>query len=192
MDWTKIVTKTQPAQKRSSFILSTVSIIVILLFSSCAAIFISPLASIKGEEFGGGVEAGVGSIPLTKNLGLNGVAGYHYYDFENGHDNFMKVGAQIRSQNQSSALWYGGEFCVVRDVSVYKDSYWNENPSASGVSVGAIAGYRLSFEAFDMSIFSGLSLVNFGDFKADDIVVEPSHSPLQFRVGLEFDLPFSR
>lgn len=188
--WPENVIEKQSLEECLLFTRITVVATLMFLLGSCATVYISPLAAIKGDEPGGGVEAGIGSIPLTNRIGLSGVAGYHYYNFNSGHDNFMKIGTQIRRQNPHSPLWLGGELCFIRDVNIYNESNWNGNPSANGFSVGAIGGYQLSFNTFDMSIFSGVSMVNFGNFKADNIMVEGGQSDLQFRFGVEFDLPF--
>lgn len=62
----------------------------------------------------------------------------------------------------------------------------------NGISIGVLADYKLPVESMDLSIITGLSIVNFGDFKSGDVVVEPSHSPIKFRIGLEFGIHFSR
>jgi len=164
-----------------------------LFLSGCCTFFLADIhGSLKGDETGAGVALKAGTLPLSEKVALNGEISYDYLSFLNGNDNLFKATTQIRHSTEKSPLWFGGEVGVVRDISVYDESYWDENPAANGFTIGALAGYRLPVESLDMNVFTGLSLISFGDFMSNEQIVEPSHSTIHFRVGLEVALPFSK
>jgi len=142
-------------------------------------------------EFGGGVTGLAGKQLSNQLTSIYGLAGYHYYAFENGHDNFYQVGLQARQAlGEKGLFWAGGEAGWAHDKSIYKDADWS-NPTSNGFFAGALAGYKLPVSALDMSVFTGLSYIGFGDFKADNVIVEPGHNSVQFKLGVNIALTFS-
>ncbi len=146
-------------------------------------------------EYGFGFTGLVGQELADEKTSVFGTASYHIYyfgdgyDYTGGHDNLLKVGVQARRSlaNNFENFWVGGEAAYVRDKSVYDHAEW-DNPVANGFSLGGLAGYKLPSKKLDASVFTGLSLIHFGDFKADGHVVDPSHNSVQFRVGVEVEL----
>ena len=160
-------------------------------FAGCVAVQVDGGTKHSETEFGGGITGLVGKQLSNEVTSIYGLAGYHYYSFDNGHDNYYQLGLQARQTLGDKGLfWAGGEAGWARDKSVYKDADWS-NPTSNGFFAGALAGYKLPVSALDMSVFTGLSYIRFGDFKADDFVVEEGHNSVQFKLGVNIALPFS-
>lgn len=141
-------------------------------------------------EYGWGVTGLVGKEIKMENTSVYGLVSYHRYSFETGHDNLLQLGVQGRRLlGNDNTFWVGGEITYVHDKSVYDDAEW-EDPTSNGFSIGGLAGYKLPIEKLNVSAFTGLSFINFGDFKADGIVVETGHGSVQFRLGVDIELPF--
>ena len=183
------------------FIKVTILAKVVVLFVYCC--FFTGCVSVKSAlqadagmkhsetEFGGGITGLAGKQLSNQLTSIYGLAGYHYYAFNGGHDNFFQVGIQARQAlGENGLFWAGGEAGWVHDKSIYKDADWS-NPTSNGFFAGALAGYKLPVSALDMSVFTGLSYIRFGDFKADDYVVEEGHNSVQFKLGVNIALPFS-
>ena len=170
------------------------AILLILMFSSL--LFVSNSyaqrvainGGVKGGEIGGGLILNLGNFPICNVWNLEGVASLQRYCFTTGFDNFFRIGVQARRWAETAPVWYGGELSFVHDVSVYEDSYWDSNPSGSGVAAGVLAGYRLPIVSLNISAFVATSLIYFGEFTSDGHLVEGSHTALQGRIGLEISL----
>ena len=183
-----------PKLKRKMIKLTRFLMVVLLalFFSGCCNLFrLGGHAGMKGDESGVGITAG-GCLLEINNLSVLGMFSYDFLNWDYGHDNLYKAVAQVRKAHSEKPFWYGGEAGLVRDVSVYDESYWDDKPSANGFTVGGIAGYKLPVKSIDLNVYSGLSLVSFGDFKSDGNLVEPGHNKFQFRLGIELGLPFSK
>ena len=143
-------------------------------------------------EWGGGVSAAIGKPLPSGKTSIYGFGSYHYYTFTGGHDNLLQLGIQARQNLNLLAerFWIGGLAAWVYDASVFDDDYYSVNPSANGFSIGTLGGYRIPLEAININVFSGLTLIKFGDFKSNSTIVEPAHTSLQFRIGAELEIPF--
>lgn len=172
------------------------AIVLLLTFAiltGCSSV--KPAVEVDGgskkteTEYGWGITGLVGTDLNIEKTSVYGLASYHRYSFETGNDNLLRLGVQGRRMlGADESFWLGGELAYVHDTSVYDDAEW-ENPSASGFTLGAIAGYKLPVD-FDMSVFGGVAYINFGDFKANGQVVEGGHSSTQLRLGVEIGLSF--
>lgn len=140
---------------------------------------------IKGSEFGGGLFLLFGNLLSSNSIALNAIAGYQYYAFNGGHDNYMKVGAQA-TKKVADEIVAGLELSFVRDVSVYDYSeMWDKNPAGNGLEAGALVKYPLPVEGLNLNLVGNVAMVFFGEFKSEDYVVEESHSTFKANVGIE-------
>ena len=168
--------------------------VLVYLFTGCVSM--QPAASVdvgskhSETEYGGGITALAGTQLPNKITSIYGLAGYHYYSFEGGHDNLFQLGIQGRQMLGEKGFWAGGEAGWLKDTSVYTDGD-RSNPSSNGFFMGALAGYRLPVSVVDMSVFTGLDFLSFGDFKADNSVYEAGHNSIQLKLGVSVALPFS-
>ena len=141
-------------------------------------------------EYGWGVTGLVGKEINIENTSVFGLASYHRYSFTTGHDNLLQLGVQGRRLlGNEKMFWVGGEIAYVHDKSVYDDADWT-NPTSNGFSIGGLAGYKLPIQKLDVSAFTGLSFIHFGDFKADGLIIDPKGNSVQFRLGVDVVLPF--
>ncbi len=165
-------------------------------FAGCASF--EPVVEADGgtkqseTEFGGGITGLAGTQLSNELTSVYGLAGYHYYSFNGGHDNLFQLGIQGRQAlGEKGLFWVGGEAGWAHDKSIYKDAEWS-NPTSDGFFIGALAGYKLPVSAVDMSVFTGLNYIGFGDFKADNRVIEEGHNSMQFKLGISLALSFSK
>jgi hypothetical protein len=141
-------------------------------------------------EYGMGVQALMGRQPGPGPTSFYGLASFHRYGFEGGHDNLLRLGAQARHRLGTGPWWAGGEVAWIRDTSVYDGGLYADDPASSGFSVGALGGYRLPLEGRDVSLYTGIGLLHFGDFKSGDLLVDAGGNSVSLRVGVEMGLPF--
>lgn len=80
-------------------------------------------------------------------------------------------------------IWYGGELSYARFTSVYDyDEWYDKPPRAGGFTFGGMLGYRLPCDKLPVNAYENLSLINYGDFKTNDMVIDQSATGFTFRV----------
>jgi hypothetical protein len=196
MDWRKFCYPEMPANMLNPNIQQFKGILGLGLFSLLTFILQFDLSSKHSQtEFGWGFNGMVGGPLKDGNTSLYLLGSAHRYSFDSGHDNLLQIGLQGRRNiGNDTRFWAGAEAGWVRDktVSDYAGEEGVHNPIANGFFAGVLGGYKLPVKGVDMSAFAGISLINFGDFKADDHVIEEGHTSFQIKIGVEVGLPLAK
>ncbi|MCG8605221.1 hypothetical protein MJD09_09510, partial [bacterium] len=145
-------------------------------------------------ELGFGIEGALDTQWDLSGTSIYAVGGYNRFFFDGGRDDLFRLGVQARRNLnvQAGRLWVGGEVSWIRDTSVYDNDLFADNPTSNGFMLGGLAGYAIKLGTLDASLYGGLSLVHFGDFKSDGNVIDSSGNSTWFRAGLEVQLPFGK
>jgi len=140
---------------------------------------------IKGSEFGGGLYALLGGLGIANLFTGHLIAGYNYYAFDGGHDNYMKVGVQATKDINNIVA--GVEVSFVRDKTIYdySDEFGHGNPTGNGLETSAILKYPIPVENLNLNLVGNAGLVFFGDFESDGHIVESAHTAFKANVGIE-------
>ena len=156
-----------------------------LMMNSCASV---NMKKASPAEYGFGVQMTPGWQIGESNTSVHALASYTRLGFDGGHDNMCQYGGQVRhfvSRKEEGGIWLGGEAAFVSFTSVYDEElYFEENPSANGFAMGALAGYQFPVGKLPVSGYAGLGFVNFGDFETDGFVFDEGGTGFTAKLGV--------
>lgn len=119
------------------------------------------------------------------------ILGYSRIGFTGGHNNNFQFGGQFRhsiDQASEDGLWVGGEAAYIRVVNVFDSNSSSSNPSASGFTLGGLAGYRFNVGKVPVSGFISPSYLSVGSFKSNGTSFGSSSNGFYGKIG--FDIHF--
>lgn len=160
-----------------------------LLLNGCAA-KLAVMGGFKHDTPQAGVALSFGELPKESNWKLNAVTGVSTEKFESGYDSFLELGMQLRYTTNTSPFGFGSELVYINDVTPNSFSTWDISPNANGISIGAFGGYQMPFKKVDLSAFSKVSYVAFGNDSMNDNIKQPNNNGIKIVFGLEIALPF--
>jgi hypothetical protein len=155
------------------------------LIVSCAtqAIQESPM------RFGYAVDIAPGLQLGDSKTSAHVLAGYGRIGFKGGggHNNLWQFGAQVRQsfsyKPDAAGFWAGGEATYLAISNKYDNS--TVKATASGFTIGPIAGYRFLIGTLPLSIYAAPAFLHRGKFTINGMSSGQSHSGFLGRLGLD-------
>jgi len=119
------------------------------------------------------------------------ILGYSRIGFTGGHNNNFQFGGQFRHSIDPASedgIWVGGEAGYIRVVNVFDNNSSSNNPSASGYTLGGLAGYRFKVGTVPVSGYVSPSYLSVGAFKSNGTSFGSSSNGFYGKIG--FDIHF--
>lgn len=142
-------------------------------------------------RFGVGVNMSPGIQLGSSNTSLHAQLGYARIAFKGGggHNNIFQGGVQVRqalSKTAPEGFWVGGEMTYLGFSNKYKNS--STKQTASGFTVGALAGYRFLIGKLPLSFYVAPAYLNRGKFKTNGTTGGTGSSGFYGRAGIDIHL----
>jgi hypothetical protein len=163
-------------------------------------------ASLDGGARTGSITSGIGGqagagayLDKAAEISIHGLAGYHRFSWDDGHNNSVSLAAQGRYRFGTGEVrpwWAGVEVMWLHATDYYEEEFFREFsngefPTTNGFGLGVLGGYLIPAGAVDVNIFAALNLLHFGEYKVKNLVFDESTNGAQVRVGVEVQLPLT-